>query len=139
MDIEKRSMEIIESELPHDIAQENADVIKRVIHTTADFDYADNLVFSENAAKIGENALKNGAVIVTDTNMAKSGINKAALSKCGCEAVCFMADKDVAEEAVKRGVTRAVISMEKASEINGDVIFAIVNAPTALFELKRLI
>lgn len=138
MDIEKRSMEIIESELPHDIAQENADVIKRVIHTTADFDYADNLVFSENATKIGENALKNGATIVTDTNMAKSGINKTALAKCGCEAVCFMADKDVAEEAVKRGVTRAVISMEKASEIKGDVIFAIGNAPTALFELKRL-
>lgn len=138
-EIEKRSMEIISSEMPHDIPDDVADTIKRVVHTTADFDYVDNLCFSENVIENALNAIKDGATIVTDTNMAKSGINKKALSKCGCKALCYMADDDVAEAASKRGVTRAVISMDKASELKGNLIFAIGNAPTALIELNKLI
>ncbi|MEA4972810.1 Cobalt-precorrin-8 methylmutase [bioreactor metagenome] len=138
-EIEKRSMEIISSEMPHDVPDELADTIKRVVHTTADFDYVDNLCFSENVIELALKAIRNGATIVTDTNMARAGINKAAIEKCGCKAVCYMADTDVAEASLKRGVTRAVISMEKASQLDGNVIFAIGNAPTALIELNRLI
>lgn len=138
-EIEKRSMEIISAEMPHDIPEEFADTIKRVVHTTADFDYVDNLCFSKNVIQHALKAIKDSATIVTDTNMARSGINKAALKKCGCEAVCYMADADVAEAASKRGVTRAVISMEKACKLKGSLIFAIGNAPTALIELNKLI
>ena len=138
-DIEKRSFEIITSELGgRTFPDEHADIIKRVIHTTADFDYADNLVFSENAAASAADALKNGAHIITDTNMAYSGINKRALSRLGCKISCFMADEDVAAEAKKRGITRAAVSMEKASRLDGRLIFAIGNAPTALLRLCEL-
>ncbi len=138
-DIEKRSFEIITSELGgRTFPEEHADIIKRVIHTTADFDYADNLVFSENAAASAADALKNGAHIITDTNMAYSGINKRALLRLGCKISCFMADEDVAAEAKKRGITRAAVSMEKASRLDGRLIFAIGNAPTALLRLCEL-
>ena len=141
MDIEKRSFEIIGSILEErgiTLDEEKAPIIKRVIHTTADFDYVDNLVFSENAVEIGLEALKNGCGIVTDTQMAKSGINKAALTKLGCEAYCFMSDEDVALEAKERGVTRAIVSMEKAARLEKPLIFAIGNAPTALIALDEL-
>ncbi len=78
-------------------------------------------------------------IIVTDTNMALAGINKAALSRLGCEAVCFMADSEVAAEAAARGATRAAVSMEKAARMQGRLIFAIGNAPTALLRLRQLI
>lgn len=140
MDIEKRSFEIIASHLGDTyIPEDRKDIVMRVIHTTADFDYVENLKFSEDAVSSALTALKNGACIVTDTNMGLSGINKAALSKLGCEAVCFMADPDVAEEAAKRGVTRAVVSMEKAAGLNKRLIFAVGNAPTALLALDELI
>ena len=114
MDIEKRSFEII-TELLGDrkLDPENELVIKRAIHTTADFDYADNLVFSPHAVKLGIEALKGGCDIVTDTQMAKSGISKATLAKLGGEVHCFMSDPDVAAEAKARGVTRALVSMER--------------------------
>ncbi|MGN1318990.1 MAG: cobyric acid synthase [Lachnospirales bacterium] len=137
--IEKRSMEIIESELFYNIPTENLDVVKRAIHTTADFDYGENLYFTKDAVKIAREALKNGANIITDTNMAKSGINKNALKKLGGEVYCFMADSDVAEKANKLGTTRATVSMEKAVELGDNNIFAIGNAPTALIKLKELI
>ena len=138
-DIERRSFEIIESELPHEIESGIKPIVKRVIHTTADFDYVDNLCFSENAVEIIKAAIKNGADIVTDTQMARSGINKKRLAEFGGEVHCFMSDADVAESAKRNGTTRAAASMEKAANLNKDVIFAIGNAPTALIKLHELI
>lgn len=140
MDIEKRSFEIITETLGgRELDPENELVIKRVIHTTADFDYADNLVFSEHAVSKGIEALKGGCDIVTDTQMARSGISKAALSRLGGEVYCFMSDPDVAAEAKERGVTRAIVSMERAAKLEKPCIFALGNAPTALIRLQELI
>lgn len=139
MDIEKRSFEII-TELLGDtpIAPENELVVKRVIHTSADFDYAKNLTFSEGAVAKGIAALRGGCDIVTDTQMAKAGINKTILASLGGEVHCFMSDPDVAAEAKSRGVTRAWVSMEKAAQLKKPCIFAIGNAPTALVSLDAL-
>jgi len=137
--IEARSMEIIESELTVAIPEENKAVVKRVIHCTADFDYAHNLAFSDSACAKALKALKNGCNIVTDTQMAKSGINKTAAEKLGCEIHCFMSDPDVAESAKVRGCTRAVASMEKAAKLDRPTIFVVGNAPTALLALRELI
>lgn len=137
-EIERRSMEIIESELSVPIPPENKAVVKRVIHCTADFDYARNLVFSEGAVEKALRTLKGGCTVVTDTQMAKSGINKSAAGKLGCAVMCFMSDPDVAEIAKKRGCTRAVASMEKASRLGGPLVFAIGNAPTALLRIREM-
>ena len=139
MEIEQRSFEII-TELLGDrvLDPENELVIKRVIHTTADFDYADNLTFSDHAVQKGIAALKGGCDIVTDTQMAKAGINKTILASLGGEVHCFMSDPDVAQEARSRGVTRAFVSMEKAAALEKPCIFAIGNAPTALLSLEQL-
>ncbi len=140
MEIEMKSFEIISRELAgRTFDSQQEPVIKRVIHTTADFDYADNLCFSEAAMNTAIAAIKKGVCIVTDTQMAMAGINKAALKRCGCEVKCFISDQDVAEKAADQGITRAVVSMRKAAEIKKPVIFAIGNAPTALMELERLI
>lgn len=134
--IEKRSMEIIEQELgDRKLADDIKPVVLRAIHTTADFDYYDNMCFSENVIEHAMNLLKKGAVIVTDTNMTKSGINKKALERLNCETVCFMADSDVAERAKINGTTRASASVDKASELHRPVIYAVGNAPTALIKL----
>ena len=140
MDIEKRSFAII-TELLGDtkLDPENELVIKRVIHTTADFDYVQNLVFSEHAVAKGIEALRGGCDIVTDTQMARAGINKTILSKLGGQVHCFMSDPDVAEEAKERGVTRAIVSMERAAKLPKPCIFAIGNAPTALISLHEQI
>ena len=140
MDIEKRSFEII-TELLGDkqLDPENELVIKRAIHTTADFDYAENLVFSPHAVRVGIEALRGGCDIVTDTQMAKSGINKNILGKLGGEVHCFMSDTDVAAEAKERGITRAFVSMERASKLEKPCIFAIGNAPTALVSIHELV
>ena len=139
-DIEKRSMSMIQAELGDRIlASENASVIKRVIHTSADFDYVENLYFSPNAVAVGCQALRRGCSIVTDTQMAKAGINKKVLAKLGGQVHCFMSDDEVAIEAKSRGLTRAVISMERAAQLQGTLIFAIGNAPTALIRLYELI
>ena len=138
MDIEKRSFEIITEILgDRKLDPENELVIKRVIHTSADFDYVDNLVFSQHAVQKGIAALKNGCDIVTDTQMARSGINKTILGKLGGEVHCFMSDPDVAAEAKARGITRAIVSMEHAAKLEKPCIFAIGNAPTALISLKQ--
>ena len=138
MEIEARSFEIITELLgSRKLDPENELVIKRAIHTTADFDYADNLVFSPHAVKTGLEALKSGCDIVTDTQMAKAGINKTILASLGGEVHCFMADPDVAAEAKSRGVTRALVSMEKAASLPKPCIFAIGNAPTALLSLAH--
>ena len=139
-EIEKRSMEIITSELNGRTWPEpEFSIVKRCIHTSADFDYADNLCFSENAAMLGVEALRRGAVIVTDTRMAWSGINKKKLAEYGGEAFCFMSDEDVAQEAKDRGCTRAAICMERGAALGKEVIFAVGNAPTALIRLYELI
>ena len=139
MDIETRSFEII-TELLGDrkLDPENEAVIKRVIHTSADFDYADNLIFSPHAVTIGLDALRSGCDIVTDTQMARSGINKSVLAKLGGTVHCFMSDPDVAAEAKARGITRAIVSMEHAAQLKKPCIFAIGNAPTALVALEEL-
>ena len=131
MEIEARSFEIIEGELPHPIDPVLAPIVKRVIHTTADFDYADNLCFSEGVVDKALAAIREGAVIVTDTTMAMAGINKAALAKHGGEARCFIGDPDVAEAARANGTTRAVASMDKAAQID--------RPPTALVRICELI
>lgn len=139
-DIEKRSMEIITEELNGRTWPEpEFSIVKRCIHTSADFEYADNLRFSEHAAMRGVEALRRGAVIVTDTKMAWSGINKKKLSEYGGEAFCFMADEDVAEEAKKRECIRAAVCMERGAALDREVIFAVGNAPTALIRLYELI
>lgn len=140
MDIEKRSFEII-TELLGDrrLDPENELVIKRVIHTSADFDYADNLVFSPHAVSKGIEALRAGCDIVTDTQMAKAGINKTILGSLGGEVHCFMSDPDVAQEAKERGITRAIVSMERAASLSKPCIYAIGNAPTALISLYEQI
>ena len=139
-DIEKRSMEIITEELGDRTFEEpEFSVIKRCIHTSADFDYADNLIFSKDSVRIGIEAIKKGAHIVTDTNMAFSGVNKGVLTSFGGQAHCFMADEDVAQEAKERGVTRSTVCMERGAKIQEPVIFAIGNAPTALIRVCELI
>ena len=141
-EIEKRSFEIITKELRKkgiSLPAEQENITKRVIHTSADFDYADTLVYSKDAVAIAKELLKCGADIVTDTNMALAGINKKVLAKLGGQTHCFMADEDVARLAKERGVTRAVASMEKARNIEKPVIFAVGNAPTALIRLYEMI
>lgn len=135
-------MEIISRELAERgiiLPEEHAAVVKRVIHTTADFDYVENLIFSDHAVQKGLEALRGGCDIVTDTQMAKAGINKRVLSALGGEIHCFMSDEDVAQEARQRQVTRATVSMERAAALEKPCIFAIGNAPTALIALKALI
>ena len=130
-EIEERSFAIIREELGgREFPAQEAPIIYRAIHTSADFDYADSLVFSPGAVEHALAALRQGACIVTDTQMAKSGINRAALQQAGCEVFCFMADEDVAQEASRRGVTRAVASIDKAVRLNRPTLFA-----TALIRL----
>lgn len=139
-EIEKRSFEIITEELNGRTFPEDQElVVKRCIHTSADFDYADNLYFSKDAVPKAIEAIKHGACIVTDTQMVKAGINKKALAKFGGEVYCFMSDEDVAKNAKLAGSTRAAASMEKAAKLGKPVIFAIGNAPTALVRLYELI
>lgn len=139
-EIEKRSFEIITQELGDKKLIPGTElIVKRCIHTSADFDYADNLAFSENVVEQAMQAIRDGACIVTDTQMAKSGINKRALARYGGEVYCFMSDEDVAEIAKKNGSTRATASMDKAAAMDKKLIFAIGNAPTALVRLYELI
>ena len=141
MEIEERSFAIISRELGDlKLQEEQEPIIKRVIHTTADFDYVRTLRFSKDAVKYAIEALKNGADIVTDTKMAMAGINKSVLSEFGGTVHCFISDEDVAAQAKSEGITRAAVSMRKAAKtLQKSVIFAIGNAPTALIELDKLI
>lgn len=151
-EIEKRSFEIITEELGNRALIPGTEpIVKRCIHTSADFDYADNLVFSEHAVERALDAIRSGASIVTDTQMGRSGINKKRLARYGGEVYCFMSDEDVAEAAKRDGTTRAAASMDKAAAMyraaqgqktaicTDRLIFAIGNAPTALVRLYELI
>lgn len=140
MEIESRSFEMITEELGDTPLVPGTElIVKRCIHTSADFDYAENLCFSEQAVEKAIAAIKNGACIVTDTQMAKAGINKKALARYGGEVYCFMSDEDVAKTAKENGTTRATASMDKAAQLKKPLIFAIGNAPTALVRLYELI
>ncbi len=142
-EIEAKSFEIITRELKEmtDIVlfPGTEAIVKRCIHTSADFDYAKNLLFSEHVVEHALETLKSGASIVTDTQMGKSGINKKKLAQFGGEVYCFMSDDDVAKIALEQGTTRATASMDKAAELDKKLIFAIGNAPTALVRLYELI
>ena len=137
-EIEKRSFEIIRSELPHPIDSVFAPVIMRVIHTTADFEYIESLAFSENVIECATAALRRGVMIVSDTNMVKSGVDSSRLRSLGSEIHCFMRDHDVGEAARQNGITRARASVDKAVKMQKPLIFAIGNAPTALMRICEL-
>jgi len=137
-DIEKASMSIIQAELDRmDVVlpADEAPVVKRVIHTTADFDFVKNLRFTPGAVGEGVAALKRGVPIVTDTNMAKSGVSRPALEQLGGSARCYMAEQAVAEAARREGTTRAAAAMKQAAREYPGAVFAVGNAPTALLEL----
>ena len=135
-DIERRSFELIEKELGDRVLPEDIrPIVMRAIHTTADFDYYDNLYFSPGAVEKALAAIGKGAVFVTDTNMARAGINKGALERHGCSVECFMADGEVAARAAAEGTTRASASVDRAAELGRPVIYAAGNAPTALIRL----
>lgn len=144
-EIEARSFEIIGEILGDkqlDLRYEM--IIKRCIHTSADFEYADSMYFTDGVTERISGAIRKGACIVTDTKMAQAGINKKRIEGYGGEVLCFIGDEDVRKEAGRRGVTRSYVSMEKAAALGRPVIFAIGNAPTALasicslYEKKRL-
>jgi precorrin-8X/cobalt-precorrin-8 methylmutase len=147
--IERRSFEIIAEELkrrrsaktpapaPRGPLEEL--ILTRVIHTTADFDYDDNLVFTNDAAATGRDLLHSGAWVVTDTRMAMAGINKNALAKYGGAVHCFISDDDVAEAARAEGVTRARAAVDKAASLSRPLVFVIGNAPTALLRINDLV
>ena len=141
-EIEKTSFAIIEGELAERgirVEEDKKPVLYRVIHTTADFEYANTMTFSDQALEKAKEAIKRGAHIITDTQMAYAGINKKRLADFGGEVHCYMADEDVAKEAKERRTTRAMVSMEKALRRKGELIFAIGNAPTALLRLKEAV
>lgn len=139
--IEGESMRIIQQELEDmgiTLAPDCADVVRRAIHTTADFDYAKNLVFTPGAAAAGVAALRAGTPIVTDTNMARSGINQKACTQLGVERFCYMADPEVAQVAQANGTTRAVAAVDRWAQEHPNAIFAVGNAPTALLRMCEL-
>lgn len=141
-EIERRSMEIISRELKERNlmpAPENLAVILRVIHATADFDYASSLCFTDEAVEKAVHSLGNGVPIVTDTNMAGAGISRVGLKRLGSETACFMAEESIAALAKRLGTTRAYAAMKVASERFPGAVYAVGNAPTALISLTELI
>ena len=137
-DIERTSLAIITEELSRmglTLPEDTAPVVKRVIHTTADFDYAQNLRFTPGAVAAGIAALRSGTPIVTDTTMALAGISKPGLAKLGTTALCYVADPEVAAAAKQQGTTRAVAAVHKAAAAYPGAILAVGNAPTALLTI----
>lgn len=140
MEIEARSFEIITEELGDTPLVPGTElIVKRCIHTSADFDYAKNLCFSPGAVEKAREAIRNGVGIITDTQMARAGINKKTLERFGGSVQCFMSDEDVAKAAKENQTTRATACIDKAAAMGGEFIFAIGNAPTALVRLYELI
>src|SRR6185369_7987696 len=138
-EIESESFRIIDDEAgEHGWSEAEWQVVRRAVHTSADFEYVRSMVFSDDAVEKALAALRSGAGIVTDTNMALSGISRARLAPFGCSVTCHVADADVAELAQREGITRSIAAMRKAASNPANRIFVIGNAPTALFELLRL-
>jgi len=139
-EIEETSFGIIDAEAgDHGWPRDEWQIVRRAIHTSADFEYAQSMVLSDEVVEKAVAAFKSGAGIVTDTNMALSGISKPRLTQLGCSLSCHVADHDVTEEAKSHGVTRSITAMRKAIANTDNRIFVIGNAPTALFELLRLV
>jgi len=137
-EIEKRSFEIIQSELPRPLDPVLAPVIMRVIHTTADFEYIESLAFSEGVIEFAITALQQGAHIISDTNMVKAGVDKSRLRALGGDVHCFIQDEDVVTTAKKNSITRACAAVDKAAIMGKSFIFAVGNAPTALMRICEL-
>ncbi|OGH60291.1 MAG: precorrin-8X methylmutase [Candidatus Lindowbacteria bacterium RIFCSPLOWO2_12_FULL_62_27] len=139
--IEAESFRIIEEELgPHGFSPDEFQIIRRVIHATADFEFARNLVFHPDAIARAMQAIRRGCDLVVDVAMIQAGVSKPALASFGNGRVLsFITDPDVVEEAKREGITRAIASMRKAARAAPDAIYAIGNAPTALFEAIRLV
>lgn len=138
--IEAESFRIIDSEVgEHPWPPREWQVVRRAIHTSADFDYARTMAFSPDALERGIAALRRGRGLVTDTTMALAGINKRLLERFGIATSCFVADPDVAAQAADEGITRSIAAMRKAASDPANGVFVIGNAPTALFELLRLV
>ncbi len=139
MGIEEKSFEIIGEEMgTHSFTDEELLIVKRAIHTTADFEYKDLIEISRDAIETGKSLFTEGATIYTDTNMALNGINKMALAKTNSKVICYVNEPEVHAEAKEKNITRSMAAVEKACEDNVD-IFVFGNAPTALFRLKELI
>ena len=138
MEIEEKSMAIIEAELQVALPEDIKPIVKRVIHATADFSFAQSLRFSPGVVQLTRDMLRGGAAVITDTNMALAGISKPALAKLGASARCFMAEADVIAEAKARQTTRAAVSMERALALPGPKLLVCGNAPTFLFPLLDL-
>ena len=138
MEIEKQSFAIIEKELTIQIPPQYKPIVKRVIHTTADFSYETNMVFSEGVVDKALEAIQKGTDIVTDTNMAGAGISHKMAERFGISLHCYMADEAVAKEAAAREITRAAVSVEKAAKQNPGCIMVVGNAPTALMKIREL-
>ena len=138
-EIESESFRIIDEEAgEHSWNDPEWQIVRRAIHTSADFEYASSMIFSDGAVEKAVAALRSGAGIVTDTNMALAGISKARLAPFGCAVTCHVADSDVGALAKREGVTRSIVAMRKSVADLHNRIFVIGNAPTALFELLRL-
>lgn len=140
MNIENNSMSIIESEMrsPEQFTETELQVVKRVIHTTADFEYENFIRFNGDIINAFGEGIRKGLPIISDTNMVKAGINKRALSQFGCEIHCFVADDDVRREAEKTGMTRSVKAIDKAANTFDEALYVFGNAPTALVRLLDL-
>lgn len=139
-EIEAKSFAIIDAEAgPHNFAPDEWQIVRRMIHTTADFEYMQMVRISNNALAAGINAIRNGCTVITDTNMAKTGIRKDLLASFGGRCECLMADPQVAEQAKERGVTRARVAVEKAAHMMENGIYVVGNAPTALLHLLDMI
>ena len=139
MGIEEKSFEIIGEEMgEHSFTEEELLIVKRTIHTTADFEYKDLVEISSTAIETAKQLFKNGATIYTDTNMALNGINKMALAKTNSKVICYVNEPEVHVQAKEKNITRSMAAVEKACDDNVD-IFVFGNAPTALFRLKELI
>jgi len=139
--IESTSMKIIEELVPEltELSAGNRAIIKRVVHTTGDPEYAKLVRISHGAIEAGLDTIKNGKTIFCDVNMVKAGINISKVKEFGGRVECYIKDTDVMEEAKKTGLTRAIVALRKALPVIEGGIVAIGNAPTALFELCDLI
>ncbi|AXX17448.1 cobalt-precorrin-8 methylmutase [Leptospira borgpetersenii] len=141
-EIEDKSFSIIDEEAgPHPFSKEEWEVVRRIIHATADFEYKDITKIHYQAIDSGIQALKKGCPIVCDVQMILAGLNQDRLKAYGCKTFCFISDKDVITKAKEKNSTRAIEAIQKAKAsnlLNGAVII-VGNAPTALLEIERLI
>ena len=139
LEIERLSFSIIDKEAgDHGFEPKQWKIVQRMIHTSADFDYIQDVRFHRDAVSAGVDAIRNGCRIITDTNMAKSGIRKKEIASFGGLVECFISDADVVQQAQDQGITRAVAAVDKACATEGPLLFVIGNAPTALLRLLAL-